>query len=318
MKVFLTRRIRQIGLDMIQQAGHTVTIWENKAVPTPTEFVEICKEHDAIVVADRNRVNQEFLEAVPHLKVIALHSIGYNHVDLATAKRLNIPIGNTPNAGSEATADTAFMLMLTASKNAFYMYQSIKRGEWSHFTPTENLGIGLRNKVLGIFGLGNIGFEMARLSRAAYNMEIIYHNRSRNERAEKELGAKWVSFEELLSQSDVLSVHAALNEQTENKFDATAFSKMKKNSIFINTSRGQIHDELALTEVLKSRTIWGAGLDVTNPEPMIFNNELLDLPHVSITPHIGSSIEEDRDKMAKMVAENILAGLAGEKLPYEV
>ncbi|HLW40565.1 MAG TPA: D-glycerate dehydrogenase [Brumimicrobium sp.] len=317
-KVFCTRRIGKVGLDLIKEEGHTVSIWEREEVPTPEELIQLCKEHDALIVADRNKIDENFLRSSSHLKVIALHSIGHNQVDMKAAKALRIPVGNTPKGGFEATADTAFMLMITASKKAFYMHQKIRKGEWGGFAPTQNLGISLRNKVLGVFGLGTIGYEMARLSKAAYAMDIIYHNRNRNEKAEKELGAKYVSFDDLLKQSDVLSVHASLTKETYGRFDAEAFKKMKSSAIFVNTSRGLMHDENALKEALLTGEIWGAGLDVTNPEPMSPENELLDLPTVAITPHIGSAVDKDRDEMARMVAKNIIAGLNGEKLPHEV
>jgi len=149
-------------------------------------------------------------------------------------------------------------------------------------------------------------------------MKVIYHNRSRNEDAEKELGATYVSFEELLKQSDVISVHTALTPETEGKFNAEAFRQMKPSAIFVNTARGKIHNEEDLINALNEKLIWGAGLDVTNPEPMKPGNPLLTMPHVAVLPHIGSATETTRDAMSKLAAENIIAGLKGEKLPFPV
>jgi len=164
--------------------------------------------------------------------------------------------------------------------------------------------------------MGRIGMVMAQRCRGAYNMDVIYHNRTRNEEAEKNLNAKWVSFDELLQQSDVLSVHSVLSNETKGIFNKSAFSKMKKNSIFINTSRGGVHNEHDLIDALQNGTIWGAGLDVTNPEPMQRTNVLLNMPNVSILPHIGSATVEARDGMARLAAENIIEFYATGNVPH--
>jgi glyoxylate reductase len=216
---------------------------------------------------------------------------------------------------SEATADVAFLLMLAASRKAFHLHKTILRGEWSFFRPKAHLGRELKNKTLGIFGLGRIGTEMAKRCKGAYNMNVIYCNRSRNLKAEELLQARKVSFDELLAQSDVLSVHCSLNEETKGIFDKTAFKKMKKTAIFINTARGLIHNETDLIDVLRNGVIWGAGLDVTNPEPMKPDNPLLSMENVAILPHIGSASVEARNEMARLCAENIIQGLKGKRLP---
>lgn len=198
------------------------------------------------------------------------------------------------------------------------MHRRILEGLWGHFEPTGNLGVNLREKTLGVFGLGHIGFEMARLCRSAYDMRIIYHNRKTNPKAEQLLSARWVTFDELLAESDVLSIHAGLSAETKNKFNAETLSKMKSGAILINTARGAIVDEAALTDALKSGHLGGAGLDVCNPEPMSPENPLLNFRNVAITPHIGNAIDTARRRMSVMVAENIIAAGAGKKIPYEV
>jgi lactate dehydrogenase-like 2-hydroxyacid dehydrogenase len=198
------------------------------------------------------------------------------------------------------------------------MHKRILSAEWGFYEPTDNLGIELEGKTLGIFGLGKIGFEMAKKSAAAFSMPIIYHNRRPHSQAERELGAKLVSFEELLKSSDVLSVHTALTPETRSRFDYSVFSLMKKNAIFINTARGAIHNEADLILALQENLIWGAGLDVTNPEPMLASNPLLNMPNVAVLPHIGSATEETRGAMARLAAENIIAASKGDKIPYQV
>jgi len=208
--------------------------------------------------------------------------------------------------------------MLAVSRKAFFGYRKITDGNWVKYEPAQELGIELNGKTLGVFGLGKIGLEMAKKCKAAYNMKVVYHNRSRNEVAEKEIAAEYLSFDELLAQSDVLTVHTALTSETKEKFSMEVFRKMKSNAIFINTARGGIHNEQDLIRALEEKVIWGAGLDVTNPEPMDKNNPLLFMESVAVLPHIGSATEETREAMAGLIVENILAGLNGEKIPYPI
>ncbi|MBT8184533.1 MAG: D-glycerate dehydrogenase, partial [Eudoraea sp.] len=187
-------------------------------------------------------------------------------------------------------------------------------GNWKHFRPKANLGIELKGKTVGVLGMGRIGTEFAKRCKGAYEMRVIYHNRSRNRTAELDLGAQLVSFDELLAQSDVLSVHVALTEETRELMNASAFKKMKATAIFINTARGGIHDEIALITALQNKTIWGAGLDVTNPEPMLPDNPLLEMKNVAVSPHIGSATVEARNEMSRLAALNIIQFSRGEKL----
>jgi glyoxylate reductase len=318
MKVFISGNIAPVGIKELEENNISITQWKENRQITAEELIEACQDQDGLISVGPNKIDAEFLKACSHLKVIALHSVGYDQVDVAAAKSLNIPIGNTPGVLSGATADTAFLLMLAVSRKAFYLHKKIIKGEWKNYEPTPELGIEVNGKTLGIFGLGKIGLEMAKKCIGAYQMPVIYHNRSRNEEAEKEIGAKYVSFEELLAQSDVLSVHTALTPETKGKFTLDIFKQMKPNSIFINTARGGIHNEKDLIHALEEKMIWGAGLDVTNPEPMDHDNPLLSMENVAVLPHIGSATEETRAAMAQIIVKNIVAGLKGEKLPFEV
>jgi glyoxylate reductase len=318
MKVFITRIIPQIGVQLLQDQGFTVTQYTGKKELTQQELIAECKNQDALLSVGGNKIDAHFFNECGHLKAIALLAVGYDNVDIATATQLGKPIGNTPGVLSGATADTAFLLMLAVSRKAFFMGNTIARGQWGFYEPTANLGIELNGKTLGIFGLGRIGIDLARKCIGAYGMKIIYHNRGHNEEAETELGATYVSFDELLAQSDVLSVHANLSPETKGLFDKAAFSKMKDTAIFINTARGGIHNEENLTEALQTGKIWGAGLDVTNPEPMHKDNALLTMPNVCVLPHIGSATVETRDAMAKIAAHNIIAALQGQRMPHAI
>lgn len=318
MKVFITREIPESGLKKLRDAGIEIVEWKEKRELTQPELIEYCKHCDALIAAGYNNMDAHFLDECRHLKVIALHSVGYDNVDIAEADRLKIPVGNTPGVLSGPTADIAFLLMLAVSRKAFYLHQKILNGDWKFFEPTANLGIQLYDKTIGIYGLGNIGFEMAKRCAGAFNMKVIYHNRNRNLPAEEELKAVYVSFEELLERSDVLSVHTNLTKETQGKFDKAVFEKMKPTSIFINTARGAIHNEQDLISALQNGTIWGAGLDVTNPEPMKKDNPLLTMPNAAVLPHIGSATVETRDEMANIATENVIAALNGKRIPFPV
>jgi len=318
MKVFITRIISQSGIQILKNAGIEFVQWTEKRDLPQDELIAICKDYDALISVGQDPINKVFLNASKHLKVIAQMAVGFDNIDVSEATKLKMPIGNTPGVLSSATADTAFLLMLAVSRKAFYLYKKIIKGEWGFYEPTANLGIELHGKTLGIYGLGKIGFELAARCRNAFNMDIIYCNRNPNLLAEQELDATKVSFEDLLAQSDVLSVHTALTAETKGKFNIAAFSKMKMTSIFINTARGAIHNETDLIKALNEKMIWGAGLDVTNPEPMDRDNPLLYMPNVAVLPHIGSATEETRSAMARLAAENIVAASKGERLPHVV
>ena len=317
-RVFITRPIPDLGLKLLTEAGIVFTQWTEKRELTPEELIAHSKDAEALMSVGPNKINKRFLEASSHLKVVSLHAVGFDNVEVEEATRLGIPIGNTPGVLSGATADTSFLLMLAVSRKAFFHHKRIAQGDWKFFEPKANLGIELQGRILGIYGLGKIGTEMAKRCVGAYGMKVIYHNRHRNEAGEKETGATYVTFEELLQQSDVLSVHTALTPETRGVFNLEHFRKMKSNSIFINAARGSIHDESDLKQALDKGMIWGAGLDVTHPEPMDKNNPLLDMPNVAVLPHIGSATQETRDAMSRLAVENIIAALKGERIPYVV
>jgi glyoxylate reductase len=318
MKVFISKKIADTGLKLLQDNGFSITINEENRDLTQQELIDICQSFDALLSAGKHELDKEFLTKCKHLKGIALHSVGYDHVDLETANKLKIPIGNTPEVLDKSTSDIAFLLMLAVSRNAIFKYEKIKKGEWEYSNLTEDLGVELYGKTLGIFGLGRIGYEMAKKCAAAFDMKIIYHNRSKNKEAEKDLNAMYVPFDELLRQSDVISVHANLSNETEEKFNAAVFTQMKPSAIFINTARGGLHNEEDLIGALESRTIWGAGLDVTNPEPMSKDNPLLSMPYVCVLPHIGSATVETRNAMSELAAKNLIAALNNRKMPHIV
>lgn len=306
-KVFVSSIVPEIGINMLRKEGFNVTTWNNEN-PIPQEIlIAEAKQCDALFCTLAAKIDEHFLNECKHLNIISQFGVGYDNININEATKLGIPIGNTPDVLTDATADIAFGLMIASSRKMFFMHKKIEKDEWKHFTPTSNLGIELKNKTLGIFGLGRIGIEMAKRCKGAYNMNVIYYNRKQNMEAEKLLDAKFVSFDELLAQSDVLSVHSVLSAETKGVFNKDAFNKMKSTSIFINTSRGSVHNEEDLINALNEGKIWGAGLDVTNPEPMQADNPLLNMPTVAVLPHIGSATVEARNGMSRLAAENIIS-----------
>lgn len=304
--VLLTRNYPSVAKDLLTNAGFEVTVWTEQHPMSPQELIDESKKADALLCTITDKISPEFLNECRHLKVIAQFGVGFDNINVPEATKLGIAVGNTPGVLTDATADTAFALLLSVSRKTIFNHKQILAGNWKTFEPNKYLGIELKNKTLGILGLGRIGVEMARRCKGAYNMRVIYHNRTRNEEAERELGARLVSFDELLRESDIISAHCALTPETKGIFNKDAFSKMKNTAIFINTARGPVHNEGDLYEALVSKQIWGAGLDVTDPEPMASDNPLLQMENVAVLPHIGSATIEARSAMAKLAAENII------------
>ena len=305
-KIFVTRKFPEAGLRLLEQAGFDLTLRTSDRPMAVSELVECSMENQVLLCTVSDKINRAFLESCHHLELISQFAVGFDNIDVDTATRLGIPVANTPDVMSEATADIAFGLMIATARKMFFLHKTILKGGWGYFEPKANLGMELTGKTLGIFGLGRIGTKMAQRCKNAYGMSVIYHSRSRNRAAEKQLGAVWVSFDELLAKSDVVSVHSVLSDDTRHLFDRTAFERMKSTAIFVNTARGAIHQETDLIQALVSKQIWGAGLDVTDPEPMAADNPLLSMDTVCVLPHVGSATMEARDAMSLLAAENII------------
>lgn len=318
MKVFVSIQIPQAGIELLKTQGYTVTVNTERRALSEEELIDRCRDQDALLYANSVKLTERFFSQCAHLKVVALMSAGYDQIDMGIARKYGVPVSNTPDVLNKATADVALLLMLAVSRNAFQLSQQIGQNEWGFSLPTEKLGIELYGKTLGIFGLGRIGYELAQKARLLYDMPVIYHNRSPKPSLADRLDAQYVDFDTLLEKSDILSVHANLSEETRGKFNREAFRKMKSTAIFINTGRGGLHNEQELIEALNERTIWGAGLDVTNPEPMHPDNPLLTMPNVCVLPHIGSATVETRDAMATTAARNVIAALSGARIPQEI
>lgn len=305
-KIYVTRNFPHQGITMLEKENFALTFWPNDRPMTAEELIENVQGHHCLLCTLTETIDAAFLNQCPHLELISQFAVGFDNIDVAEATRLGIPVGYTPGAMSEATADIAFGLMIAVSRKMFFNYRKILDNTWGYFNPTGQLGCELKNKTIGIFGLGRIGSIMARRCKGAYDMRIIYHNRRPVPELEKELDAVYVPFDELLEKSDVISVHSALTDETRYRFDQNAFKQMKPSAIFINTARGPVHHETDLIRALQEKEIWGAGLDVTDPEPMDKDNPLLFMENVCVLPHIGSATMEARNRMSVMAATNII------------
>jgi glyoxylate reductase len=317
-RILITRKLPAIAVELLTKAGLHVTVGERDGLMSREELIAQAKQHDAILCTLTEKIDKDFLASCGHLKIISQFGVGYDNIDVPEATRLGIPVGNTPGVLTDATADLAFALMLAVSRKMFHLHKSIIRGEWTYFQPSKDLGIELKGKTLGVYGLGRIGIEMAKRCQGAFAMKVIYHNRKRNLEAEKELDADYVSFDKLLADSDILSVHSVLSTETRGVFGKDAFEKMKPSSIFLNTARGGIHKEEDLLDALRSKKIWGAGLDVTNPEPMVKDNPLLSMDNVAVLPHVGSGTVQARTEMARLAATNIVEFFLNKRIPHHV
>ena len=259
----------------------------------------------------------EFMDAAgPQLKVVSNFAVGFNNVDVPEATRRGIRVGNTPGVLTEATADIAFALLMAAARRIVESRAYIDAGKWKTWEPLGHIGMDLVGKTIGIVGLGRIGQALAKRCRGGWDMRVLYHDLRRNEPGERELNAQFVDFDTLLAESDFVSVHCDLNDSTRGLFHASAFRKMKTTAIFINTARGPIVNQRDLFHALKNGDIRGAGLDVTDPEPILMDDPLLTLPNCVIVPHIASATVSSRNGMAEIAADNLLAGVRGQPLRH--
>lgn len=314
MKVFVTRRIPDAGLAKIAQAAE-MELWDQPLPPSRKELLEKIAGCDGILALLTERVDQEFFDAAgPQLKVVSNYAVGFNNIDIEEATRRGIRVGNTPDVLTDATADMAVTLLVTAARRICESVDSVRKGNWKTWEPMGFIGQDLVQRTLGIVGMGRIGAAVARRCHFGWNMRILYHDCYANEATEKEVGATQVPFDQLLNESDFVSVHADLNDATRGMFNRDAFDKMKPTSVFVNTARGPIHNEDDLVTALREGTIFAAGLDVTDPEPPDPNNPLLLLPNCTVCPHIASATVSSRNGMAEIAADNLLAGLKGDPL----
>jgi len=317
-RVFLTRTLHDFALKMLKEK-YQVEIHSGK-IPIPvTKLRSKIKEVEGLICFPYDIVNKETIECAKNLKVISTYSVGFDHIDTEYAKKKKIRVGYTPEVLTDATADLAFSLLLDISRRVSEGDRMIREGKWREiFGASDYVGIDLQGKTIGILGLGRIGGTLAKRAKA-FDMKILYHNRKHvSESKEKALNAKYVSFEKLVSQSDVISIHVPHTKETNHLFNMKIFKKMKESAFLINTSRGKVVNEKDLIIALRKKIISGAGLDVFASEPIKKNNPLTKLQNIVLTPHIGSSTRETRIKMAEITVKNLVLGMNQKKPTYSV
>jgi glyoxylate reductase len=313
-KVFVTRVIPAAGLDRVVEACQA-DVWTAALPPSRDELLKKVAGCDGLLTLLTEKIDAELMDAAgPQLKVVSNFAVGFNNIDVSEASRRGIRVGNTPDVLTDATADMAFALLISAGRRIVEGQDYIRAKKWKTWEPMGHIGADLWQKTVGIVGLGRIGLAMARRCHGGWKMRVLYHDKFRNEKAEAELGATQVDFDTLLAESDFVSVHADLNDSTRGMFDAAAFAKMKTSAVFVNTARGPLHKQKDLYEALKSGAIFAAGLDVTDPEPPATDDPLLTLPNCVVAPHIASATVSSRNGMAEIAADNLLAGLSGAPL----
>ncbi|MDQ0340050.1 glyoxylate reductase [Caldalkalibacillus uzonensis] len=309
--VFITMQIPNEIVSLLEKVAH-VGMWEAD-IPCPRDkLLEEAAKADALFTMVVDRIDEEVLRTGQNLKLVANMAVGYDNIDLKTAKQLGIMVTNTPDVLSEATADLTFALLMATARRLVEASLALYEGKWTSWSPMYMAGQDVYGKTLGIVGMGRIGEAVARRAKG-FDMEILYHNRHRKPDAEEKLGATYCSFEQLLQQADFVVSLAPLTPETRHLFGRREFELMKKTAIFINASRGPVVDEDALYHALKEKQIWAAGLDVFQQEPVPIDHPLLTLPNLVPLPHIGSASIPARMAMARLAAENIMLGLSGQK-----
>ncbi len=312
--VFVSRIIPEQGLEKIRAACEVI-VWQDE-LPPPYEV--LCREAaaaDGLLCLLTDRIDAALIRAArPRLRVISQMAVGFDNVDVQAATEAGIPVGHTPGVLTDTTADFAFALLMAAARRISEAERFVRAGRWRTWGPTLLMGQDIHGSTLGIIGMGRIGQAMARRA-GGFGMRVIYVDQH-DIPAAAELGAVRVSFDQVLAESDFLSLHTPLTAETVHLIDARALKRMKPTAVLINTARGPVVDPDALYDALVRGDIAYAALDVTEPEPIPMDSPLLTLDNCLIVPHIASSSTACRGKMALMAAENLLAGLAGERLPY--
>jgi glyoxylate reductase len=313
-RVFVTRRLPAAGLDRIV-AACDADVWPEQLPPSYETLRSRVADCDGLVSLLTDRIDAALLDAAPRLKVVSNFAVGFNNVDVQAATQRGVAVGNTPGVLTDATADMAFCLLIGAARRLVDGHQYGQAGQWKTWEPLGHLGQDLAGRTLGVVGMGRIGFALARRCRLGWDMTVLYFDVRRNDQAESELAARRVELDELLARSDFLSVHTDLNPTTKGLFNRATFRKMKPTAVFVNTARGPIVVESDLIAALNAGEIFAAGLDVTDPEPPDPNSPLFRTPNLIVAPHIASATVGTRNAMATICADNLLAGLRGDKLP---
>jgi glyoxylate reductase len=297
-RVFVTRRLPGQAVGRLAR-DHEVDLWPGADPPPRADLLERTAGAEGLLSLLTDPVDAELIQTAPNLKAIANYAVGTDNVDLEAATARGIPVGNTPDVLTETTAELAFGLMIAVARRLVEADRHVREGRWGEWSPDLLLGHDLNGATLGIVGYGRIGQAVARRARG-FDMTVVHG----------------IPLSDLLEQSDFVSLHAPLTAETRGMIGDAQLARMKPNAILINTARGPLVDTMALERALRSGHIAGAGLDVTDPEPLPADHPLLSAPSLVVAPHIGSASHRTREAMADMAVDNLLAALAGQRMPH--
>jgi lactate dehydrogenase-like 2-hydroxyacid dehydrogenase len=318
LKFFVTRLIPDFGLFLIKEhfpifdiTRTSPDIWTRDLPPLRAELIERSRGVSGLLCLLTDKIDGEVMDAIgPQLKVISNMAVGVDNIDVPAATMRGIPVGNTPGVLTDATADQAFALMLSAARRIPESERFLRAGKWVTWQPNLLLGADFVGSTLGIVGFGRIGQAVAKRAQG-FDMRVLFHSPN----ASPAYGARPVDLDTLLSESDFVSIHVPLKPETTHLVNAEFLAKMKPNAVLVNTARGGILDQNALYHALKSDQIFSAALDVTDPEPLPMDSPLLELENCIIVPHLGSASKKTRDMMSLLAAQNLVAGLQSKRLP---
>lgn len=308
--ILVTRKIPGKALEKL--GDHEVVTWEFDRVMAPQEILEYGASAQAVLTLLTDRWTSEMMDSFPNLKIIANYAVGFDNIDVLAATERGIIVTNTQAEEiSESVAEFTWTLLLALSRRMVEGHEFAVKGAYKGWEPDIFLGRDIYGKTLGIVGLGRIGSMVARRA-AGFKMKVLYNSNSKSEETEKELGIEYRELDSLLAESDYVTLHVPLNDETNHLINEDSLAKMKSGSYLINTARGGVVDEHALADALRSGQLSGAALDVHEAEPQM-NPELMQMENVILTPHIASATVEVREKMTEQAADAILKVLAGEK-----
>jgi glyoxylate reductase len=301
-RCFVSRRLPGTALERLE-AEHEVQVWEGRLPPSPPNLAKACSKAEGLVSMLTDRVDGSLIEGAASLRAISNFAVGSDNVDLEAASSRGIPVGYTPGVLTEATADFTFALLLAAARQLVAGEIAVRAGDWITWEPAGWLGYDVHGRTLGIVGLGRIGKAVAKRAEG-FGMRVLHTSRSGG-----------TPLDELLAQSDFVSLHLPLSEDTHGLIGEQELRTMKETAVLVNTSRGKLVNTIALARALESGWIAAAALDVTDPEPLPPDHPLLEAPNILVAPHIASATHASREAMADMAVDNLLAGLAGEPMP---
>jgi glyoxylate reductase len=309
--VAVTRLIPEAGLQLVRDACE-VRQWEQELPPSPEELDALLEGADGALTLLTDKIDGAVLDRHPNLKVVSNFAVGFDNVDVDAATGRGVAVCNTPGVLTATTAEMAFTLLMAAARRIVEGVNYVRDGKWKTWGPTLLLGQDIYGATLGIVGFGRIGKELARMA-SGFNMKILAYDTYQDPEAAEEFGVTFVDLDELLRESDFVSLHVALTPETHHLISTRELDLMKNTAVLINAARGPVVDTDALTTALSNGDIFAAGLDVTDPEPLPADHPLVSLPNCVVVPHIASATVVTRDNMAKLAANNLIDVLNGRK-----